>query len=367
MATTTSESDRADELKLTRSQLKKAKRDVAFSAQAANLLYVNDGLPGIARKQKGTKFIYKSNGKVITNKTILKRIDALVIPPAWGSVWICSKDNGHLQATGIDASGRKQYMYHPLWHTIRSQAKYVHLLEFGKALPEIRKAISKDLKEKEMTLQNVLATVVAVLDKTGIRIGNEDYEKKYGSFGLSTLKNKHVQVDGADIHFTFRGKKGVQQDLVLKSAKIARMLKACKALPGKQLFQYVDEDGKRHSITPDLVNGYIQEKSGNQFTAKDFRTWLGSLHALNAFREMGCTPDEKQQKRNVIAALDAVSLKLGNTRTVCRKYYVHPGIISQYECNALGKQLAALDATTLPGSRRLKQEELALLKILAAK
>lgn len=339
--------------------------DTAKSAEAINLIYVNDQLPGITRHLKDNAFVYKLEGKRITTPSILSRIKSLVLPPAWQNVWICKEENGHLQATGVDALGRKQYKYHPQWTQLRNQTKFFRLAELGKVLPIIRERLEQDLALNGLPANKVLAIVVSVMQETGIRIGNGAYEKLYGSYGLSTLKNKHVSVTGSKLKFTFRGKKGVAQDLTLKSKKLAKLVKQCRDIPGRELFQYYDEEGKRSSIDSGMVNAYIKDNAGGHFTAKDFRTWTGTVQALVAFRELGCANTASETKQKVIAALDAVSMQLGNTRTVCKKYYVHPALIELYECNRLDKFLNEMD--TLPADNlvtRLHPEEQVLMKIL---
>lgn len=351
--------------KISRRQLRKLVQDGAASAEAVNLRYVSDGTPGIARIRRGKDFTYEAGGKPITDEAMLTRIHGLVLPPAWEDVWICKDAHGHLQATGTDVRGRKQYRYHPAWSALRSQTKFFHLSELGKALPAIRTALDRDLALTGMPEEKVLAALVSIMQHTGIRIGNSVYEKLYGSFGLSTLKDKHVRVSGSAVKFSFRGKKGVAQQLSLKSRKLAKIVQTCRDIPGVELFQYIDADGQHHPIDSGRVNIYIKEISGGHFTAKDFRTWAGSLHALQAFRELGCTvASAAETKRNINTALDAVSKHLGNTRTVCRKYYVLPSILELYECSELEQYLQILDSQPNIKGNGLTQEEEALMKIL---
>jgi len=353
------------DIKLSRRKLKSLVQDTAKSAEAINLVYVSDLDNGIARIKRGKNFIYELNKKPVMDEAILGRIKSLVIPPAWERVWICKEENGHLQATGLDVMGRKQYKYHPLWTQIRNHTKFYHLYEFGKALPDIRRRLTHDLALSGLPLEKVLAVIVSVMQETGIRIGNGAYEKAYGSYGLSTLKDKHVKINGSEVRFVFRGKKGVEQDLKMKSRKLARLVKQCQDIPGKELFQYYDVDGQRHSIDSGMVNTYIKEISGGHFTAKDFRTWTGTVQALLAFKQLGCANTATETKQRIVAALDAVSLQLGNTRTVCKKYYVHPALLEMYECKALEKYIQELDAaTTSKEENGLHHEELVLMKIL---
>lgn len=324
----------ATEVKLTRRKLQKLSAgDTAASAEAVDLEYVSDAQPGITRLRVGGGFSYRKNGSTLTDEATLSRIKSLVIPPAWEKVWIAPTEKGHLQATGIDARGRKQYRYHPKWTAVRGHAKFFHLYEFGLALPSVRKKLAEDLRERGLSKRKVLAAAVSIMADTGIRVGNNEYEKLYGSFGLTTLKDGHARISTGVVRFQFKGKKGVYQNVQLSSKKLARIVKQCRDLPGKELFQYLDENGERCAITSGDVNAYIKEISGGSFTAKDFRTWAGSLHCLSRFQEVKLENDssEAEVKRRVNAALDAVSTHLGNTRTVCKKYYVHPAIIELFE------------------------------------
>ncbi len=272
----------------------------------------------------------------------------------------------HLQATGIDTKGRKQYRYHPAWNALRSQTKFYHLYEFGKVLPAMRARMVHDLAQPGLPEEKVLAALVSIMQETGIRIGNSAYEKLNGSFGLSTLKDKHVKIAGSEVQFAFRGKKGVAQKLSLKSRRLAKIVKQCRDIPGEELFQYHDTDGNHYPVDSGMLNNYIKEISGGgHFTAKDFRTWTGTLAALQAFREIGCGfNSQTEAKRNVNTALDSVSKQLGNTRTVCRKYYVHPAILDLYECSKLDAFLKELDPLPEVRGDGLTKEEEVLMKIL---
>lgn len=353
------------DVRLTKRKLRSLVTDSAKSAAAVNLVYVSDAEPGISRRGNAPQFSYMLEGKKVTDKTILQRIKNLVLPPAWQKVWICTKENGHLQATGIDAAGRKQYKYHTSWTQLRNHTKFYHLYELGKALPAIREQLEKDLARKGLPMEKILALIVSVMQETGIRIGNNEYEKRYGTFGLSTLKNRHVQLEGSNIRLSFKGKKGVEQDLTFKNRKLARLIRQCKEIPGKELFQYYGEDGVRHTIDSGMVNNYIKEISGGHFTAKDFRTWTGTVRALLAFRDSGCAETATETKQKIIAVLDAVAVHLGNTRAVCRKYYVHPALIDLYECRAIEKYLRELEAMQEDkNTADLQPEERVLMKIL---
>ncbi len=336
------------------------------AAVAANLLYVKDSDPGITRVKKGKGFAYYFRNKAVTTKKELDRIRKLVIPPAWMNVWICPVENGHIQVTGLDLRNRKQYRYHEWWNKLRNETKYHRLYEFGKVLPKLRLQVEKDLAIKELNQQKVLATVISLMERTYIRIGSNEYEKANGSYGLTTLKDKHVAIAGDKLVFSFKGKKGVDHNISLKNKRLARMVKQCRDIPGKELFQYYDADGQRKSIDSGMVNRYIHDAAGADYSAKDFRTWAGSVHALQAFRSLGEALTATDSKKNIVAALDEVSKKLGNTRTVCKKYYVHPGLIKLYEENNLTSYLTELDKLEEPDDKSgLTAEETVLMKVLA--
>jgi DNA topoisomerase-1 len=345
-------------------QIKRLIKDPVKTAEAVNLTYVNDTDPGIKRVKKGDLFEYFFKDKQITNEEELLRIKRLVIPPAWENVWICSNPNGHLQVTGIDVRGRKQYKYHAAWNILRNHTKFYRLYDFGKCLPAMRLRIEKDLAVPGLPVQKVLATVVSLMERTSIRIGNESYEKIYGSYGLTTMKDKHVKINGTSIKFKFKGKKGVEHDIDLKSKRLAGIVKKCQDIPGKELFQYLDEDGSRKTIDSGMVNDYIKEISGGDFTAKDFRTWTGTVQAFVALKELGFET-QTEAKKNIVSALDRVSGALGNTRTVCKKYYVHPIVLSLYETKTLDKHLTQLDEIEKDDNKSdLTTEEKILMNIL---
>lgn len=350
--------------KIPAKKIKSILKDEEKTARAAKLTYVSDKDEGIERRRKGKNFEYYFQNKLVKDDETLVRIKSLVIPPAWEQVWICKKDNGHLQATGIDARGRKQYKYHPDWCRIRNQTKFYRMVEFGKALPKIRERIKKDLEKKELTLQKVLAACVSVIEKTGIRIGNAAYEKEYKSYGLTTLKNKHVDVTSSQATFSFKGKKGVKQTLVLKNRKLANIIKQCKEIPGRELFQFYDEDGAHHSIDSGMVNEYIKEISGSDFTAKDYRTWEGTVHALMALSDMVCGESVTERKRQIVEAVDKVSAHLGNTRSVCKKYYIHPLILSLFEEEKLTPHIETLSKENKKDSSYISSVEKTIMDIL---
>ena len=352
--------------KISPSKILKIMKDPEKSANAVNLIYTNDGVnQGIARKKKGNKFKYFSGDKKIKDEEEIQRINQLAIPPAWENVWICALQNGHLQATGLDVKKRKQYRYHPIWNALRKRTKFYRMLQFGEALPTIRLAVEKDLARRKLDKRKVLALVVSLMERTNIRIGNNIYEKLYGSFGLTTLKDRHVKIGAKNIEFSFKGKKGIHHKIDLNNAKLARAVKKCKEIPGKELFQYYDEDGKRHAIESGMVNDYIKEISGEIFSAKDFRTWSGTVNALIAFREIEAQDLKENQKSRIKRAIDLVACELGNTSTVCRKYYIHPLIINLYENDSIKKYLRELDEIEVDdGKAGLTKEEEIVMKIL---
>jgi DNA topoisomerase-1 len=352
-------------IELSHKEFLKIDKDYSKAAEVAELLYVSDKDNGIIRNKKGSGFTYIYNNKPVEDEKVLERIKKLAIPPAWTSVWICYKENGHIQATGFDARGRKQYRYHQLWSLLRNETKFHRLYEFGKVLLTMRLKMEEHLKVKELTEEKIIATILSLMERTYIRIGNDDYEKLYGSYGLTTLKDKHVKITGDTIHFCFKGKKGIEHTLNLRNRKLARMVQKCRDIPGKELFQYYDAQGNRHPIDSGMVNRYIKENSGGDFSAKDFRTWAGTLHILRAFKSIGQAATDADRKKNIVAALDTVSKKLGNTRTVCKKYYVHPGIIKLYEEKNLDKYLEELDNIEKPDDLAgYASDERILMKIL---
>jgi DNA topoisomerase-1 len=335
------------------------------SAQAAGLRYVIDDRPGLTRHKRGKGFVYRTpDGKPVKDEATLARIRSLAIPPAYTDVWICPTANGHLQATGRDARGRKQYRYHPRWREVRDEVKYGRMLAFGAALPVIRTRTKRDLQAAGLPREKVLAALVQLLEKTLIRIGNEEYARTNQSFGLTTMKDRHVEVNGATLIFEFRAKSGIQQTIDLREPRLAKTVKKCQDLPGQTLFQYVDEDDTQQSVDSGDVNDYLREITGQDFTAKDFRTWAGTVLAACALREFEEFTSETQAKKNIVQAIESVARKLGNTKAVCRKCYVHPAVLDAY-----------LDGTTIDiimkhASRLLRKfnglsrEEVAVLALL---
>lgn len=354
-----------EEIHLTNRKIKNILHDAEKSAAAVNLLYVHDNEPGICRVKQGKTFIYKLGSKTIKNKDELDRIKKLVIPPAWENVWICTQGNGHLQVTGIDAKQRKQYRYHVLWNSLRNHTKFYRLHSFGCTIPTIRQQLEKDLSLDGLPQEKVLAAVVSLMETTSIRIGNNIYEKLYGSFGLTTLKDQHVKISGTNMQFIFKGKKGVSHNISLKSKKLANIVKKCRDIPGKELFQYYDDKGNHRRIDSGMVNLYVKNICGQDFSAKDFRTWSGTVHALMAFKEMGSTDTIAATKKNILSMLDSVAKQLGNTRTVCKKYYVHPALITLYENHTLLPYFEEVDNTkNLKEDLGYALEEKLLMKIL---
>ena len=352
-------------VKLSKKKIESIINDPEKTAKAAHLVYVRDTDPGITRVKAGEKFQYYFGEKKIEDDEEILRIKHLVIPPAWENVWICKLANGHLQVTGFDVKKRKQYKYHPDWNKLRNHTKFYRLYEFGKVLPEIRRHVEKDLAKPGLPVEKVLAAVVSLMEHTNIRVGNNFYEKLYGSFGLTTLKDKHVKIEGTKLKFTFKGKKGISHDISIKNKKLANIVKQCRDIPGKELFQYFDENGERKSIDSGMVNEYIRNISGSDFTAKDFRTWAGTMHAFLALKEIGCCGTATETKRRIVEVLDGVSKHLGNTRAVCKKYYVHPVVLSLYENKKIEKYIAELnDILVDDGKADLSPEEKMLMKIL---
>lgn len=340
--------------------------DPATSAQVAHLRYVSDETPGIRRKRAGKGFSYRRpDGALIHDAETLRRIRSLAIPPAWTDVWICPNPNGHIQATGRDAKGRKQYRYHPRWRDVRDETKYARLIAFGEALPRIRKRVDADLARHGLPREKVLATVVHLLETTLIRVGNEEYAKTNDSYGLTTMRNEHVDVSGETIKFQFRGKSGIEHTIGINDRRVARIVKRCKELPGNELFQYIDDNGERQAIDSGDVNGYLEEITGERFTAKDFRTWAGTLLAAMALQGFEAFDSETQAKKNVVQAIERVAERLGNTPSVCRKCYIHPAVLDAY---IEGTMLDALKQRTeqeiADGLTELKPEEAAVLAFL---
>ena len=337
--------------------------DVAVSAPAPppGLRWVSDAKPGIRRRRAGKGFVYfDAKGRRIADPAILKRIRALVIPPAWTDAWICPSANGHIQATGRDAKGRKQYRYHADYREAREEAKFEHMLQFAKALPAIRATVAEHMGLKGLPRQKVLATVVHLLETTLIRVGNDEYAKANQSYGLTTLRSDHVEVDGAEIRFQFSGKSGKQWSLAMRDRRVAKILRACQELPGQDLLQYYDEDKELRAVTSGDVNDYLREIAGYDVTAKDFRTWAGTVLMARRLHEAGLAESERHAKKLLRAALAQVAATLGNTPAVCRKSYIHPYVIGAYAERRFRLEIAQGDA------QGLRPEEAAVLAMLRA-
>jgi DNA topoisomerase I len=314
--------------------------DPKEAAASAGLRYVSDESPGIKRWRKGASFVYyDKEGRRIRNPLELKRIRSLAIPPAWEKVWICAQANGHLQATGIDAKGRKQYRYHPTWRTVRDEAKFERLLSFAEVLPKIRAKVDEDMRRADLSREKVLATIVRLLEISLIRIGNEEYAKENNSFGLTTMRNRHVEVEGATIKFQFRGKSGKKHNVEVSDRRVARIIQKCQDLPGQQLFQYEDQAGEVAAIGSEDVNDYLQRITGQPFTAKDFRTWAGTILAAIALGKMEEVDSQTLAKKNIVTAIEAVAGLLGNTVAICRKCYIHPAVPTSYLEGTLARTL----------------------------
>ena len=316
------------------------------SAKAAGLRYTTDSAPGIRRLKSGTGFRYLTPaGKPVRDPVELHRIRSLVIPPAWTDVWICPDPLGHLQATGRDARGRKQHRYHPRWREVRDETKYYRMIGFARALPAIRRRTEADLRRPSLPKEKVLAAVVQLLEKTLIRVGNDEYAKQNNSYGLTTLRDAHVQISGGRVRFAFRGKSGVDHEVALDDRRLARVIKACRDIPGYELFQYLDDAGTRQTIGSADVNEYLRTITGQEFTSKDFRTWAGTVLAAELLTGFDPFESQAQAKRNIVRAVEVVAGRLGNTKAVCRKCYIHPAILESYLegsiANALGQRVKA--------------------------
>jgi DNA topoisomerase-1 len=335
------------------------------AAELAGLHYVSDEEPGITRKKAGRGFAYYLRGKLLRDEATLKRMRSLAVPPAYTDVWICPDPHGHIQATGRDDRGRKQYRYHPKWSEIRDETKYGRMLDFAQSLPDIRARVTSDMGKRGLPREKVLATVVNLLETTLIRVGNEDYARANKSYGLTTLRNRHVAIEGGELRFEFKGKSGKMWKLAVKDRRIARVVKACQDLPGQNLFQYIDDASQRQAVTSADVNAYLREITGRDFTAKDFRTWAGTVLAAMALREFETFDSEARAKRHVKAAIERVAARLGNTPTICRKCYVHPEIFESYLDGQLVEVVRAEAGKELAEElEHMKPEEAAVLALL---
>ncbi|TFZ07729.1 DNA topoisomerase IB [Ramlibacter humi] len=338
--------------------------DPEQAALAAGLRYVSDEEPGLSREPAKDGFTYRrSGGAEVRDEATLERIRKLAIPPAYTDVWICTSPNGHLQATGRDARGRKQYRYHPRFREVREETKYGHMLEFARALPAIRQTIADHMAMRGLPREKVLATVVHLLETTLIRVGNDDYARENKSFGLTTLRNRHVAVEGGQLRFNFKGKSGKTWRLQVQDRRVAKVVRACQELPGQRLFQYTDDGGEAREVTSSDVNDYLREITGRDVTAKDFRTWAGTVMAALALQEIERVDTQAAMKKNVRAAVERVSARLGNTPAVCRKCYVHPEVFAAYAEGELLLQVGGRVERALD-TARLRPEETAVLTLL---
>jgi DNA topoisomerase-1 len=336
------------------------------AADAAGLHYVTDAHPGFGRQKAGKNFHYVGrNGRVLHDPRTLARIRSLVIPPAWTDVWICPDALGHIQVTARDARGRKQYRYHPRWRTVRDEAKYGRMLAFGQALPIIRARIEEDLAHRGLSRRRVLAAVIKLLEATLIRVGNEEYARDNGSFGLTTFRDRHASITGWTVKFRFRGKSGKVHEIGIQDRRLSGIVKRCQELPGQELFQYVDRQGRRRAVTSSDVNDYLREVTGQAFTAKDFRTWAGTVLAAWALSELGHGRTKKEKKKNVLRAVERVAGRLGNTVAISRKSYVHPVVFDAYLDGTLLDTLRQrLDHEVRAGEDHLQRKEMAVLALL---
>ena len=332
--------------------------------QMANLIYISERDLSIERKKAGRGFTYLEKGEKVTDPEVLQRINSLVIPPAWKTVTIARSKKGHLQAVGRDEKNRKQYIYHPLWSNLRNQTKFFKMSTFGKKLPKIRSRVEEDLDLPEMNQKKVMALVIRLMEETHIRIGNAYYAKQNKTYGLSTLRSRHVKISKNNMKFEFVGKKGKEHSITIKNKKLVKLVNQCEEIPGWQLFKFFDEKGQKQALDSGMINQYIQEISGEQFSAKDFRTWSASKIFFETLLELGYTSEEKENKKNILTAYDAAALGLGNTRTLCRQYYVHPSIVENYESGEIQSFIKKIRSNRDKNYASLSGSEKVLLKMI---
>ena len=339
--------------------------DPVIAARDAGLRYVTDRSPGISRRKSGKGMRYLDpDGRPVRDPATLARIKALAIPPAWTKVWISPWPNGHIQATGRDDRGRKQYRYHAKWHSVRDESKYGRALAFGRSLAKIRRAINRDLKLDGLPRRKVLAAVVRLLETTLIRVGNDKYARDNNSFGLTTMRDRHAEIEGGTVRFQFRGKSGIKHSVAINDRGLAQVVKRCQELPGQELLQYIDDEGQVRDIGSDDVNEYLRSITGQDFTAKDFRTWAGTVLATIALQEFEAFDSQVQAKKNVVRAIESVARRLGNTPSVCRKCYVHPGVLDAYLEGTMLHSLRQRALEEMSDVRGLSPEESAVLALL---
>ena len=349
-----------------RKKVKEVITDPVESAKAAGLRYVSDAQPGLHRRRRGTGFSYvDADGKPVRDKDTLARIKSLVIPPAWSNVWICPNPKGHLQVTGRDARGRKQSRYHPRWREVRDETKYERMTIFAAALPAIRERVEHDLSLSGMPRPKILAAIVRLMEVTLIRVGNEEYARENQSYGLTTMRNKHVEVEGSSVTFKFQGKSKVRHTVDINDRRLARIIQRCQDIPGYELFQYVDSEGNHHTVDSADVNDYLREMTNEDFRAKDFRTWAGTVLACTMLQEFEAFESQTQAKKNVVQAIKDVAARQGNTPSVCRKCYVHPAVLDTYFSGTMIKTVKQrVEEETADSLTALRQEEVALLHLL---
>ncbi|GAC1652705.1 MAG: DNA topoisomerase IB [Gemmatimonadaceae bacterium] len=344
-------------------------REYVGSAEAAGLRYVTDSMPGIRRRRHGRGFAYVDmEGRVIRERSMIRRIKALVIPPAWTDVWICPATDGHLQVTARDGRGRKQYRYHPGFRRRRDELKFERMLALSDVLWKVRERVERDIALPGLPRDKIMATVVWLLERTLIRVGTDEYAKTNKSFGLTTLRRRHVAIEGLKLRLEFRGKSGIVHDVAVTDRRIVRIIQRCQELPGQELFQYLDDAGKRQSVAAEDVNAYLRSITERDVTAKDFRTWAGTMLAASALREMGAAPTRREAERNILRAIDRTAAHLGNTRSVCRKYYIHPTLIDAYlEGAVLPPPVESPPRERVPGTATLRQHEMDVLAFLRSR
>lgn len=348
-----------------KSKAKLLPTDPLASEKAAGLRYVTGEGPGIVRKRHGKGFEYLGpNSKPVRDKATLERIRLLVIPPAWENVWICPFQNGHIQAIGRDARGRKQYRYHARYREVRDETKFGRMLAFGAALPKIRQQVNRDLSLPGLPQRKVVAAIVRLLDETCIRIGNEEYAKANKSFGLTTLRDRHADIHGESVRLHFRGKSNQEHDITLRDRRLARIVKRCQDLPGQELFQYQSDSGEPVNVDSGHVNEYLKEITQEEFTAKDFRTWHGTGHMAQQLAALGPADSETETKRNIVEAVKETAKHLGNRPAACRKYYIHPAVFESYEEKTIFASIGNAPVNASAPAGKLRPFELAVLRLV---
>lgn len=339
--------------------------DPSEAAALANLIYISEDSLSILRKNVGRGFTYFRNGQKITDPKRLQRIKKMVIPPKWKNVRICHVPNGHLQVVGVDDKNRKQYLYHPSWTKLRNQTKFFKMTAFGKVLPKIRKQVEKDLDTLGMSKRKVIALVIRLMEETHIRIGNDYYAKNNKTYGLSTLRTRHVKTYGNKLKFNFTGKKGKEHSITVKNKKLIKLVNQCEEIPGWELFKFYDDNGNKNAIDSGMINEYIHDITNDLYSAKDFRTWSATKIFFETLKDLDYTADEKQNKKNILTAYDAAAKGLGNTRTVCRSYYVHPQIVKLYENGGIVPYFKRIGEETETNYTTLSEIEKVMLKIIS--